>query len=166
MTRINPADCKPDEQVYYLIEGGQLTAPTAAYKEEKNKWFAAGAIDPIDDAEVTVLHRLVPEKPRFAYLATISEADLVEGLADSTGRRRRSRRRRRRPARLRLMVRDMRADDEAQRVEDALVEKTANAMRAAVHDGTSWAELSPTEAAEYRAQARAALAVFREEADQ
>ena len=177
MTHINPADCKPGEvYVVRLAHRGRthiarrrsdlVYHPWRAFLDETEGGLSAF----YSDAEVTVLHRLVPERGEDTVEDARSEAereaDMVDGLADSiehitgdpdVGIS---------PRDLRLMARDMRADAEAQAAEDALVEKTAQAMRAAVHDGYSWAELSPTEAAEYRDLARAALAVLREEADQ
>ena len=173
MTSITPADCKPGE--YYLVRRRSHTAPAmrvdySVLDEGDFRWVIAGLNGNAIDAEVTVLHRLVPERDESTVEDARSEAereaDMVDGLADSTEHITGDPDVGISPRDLRLMARDMRADAEAQAAEDVFVEKTAQAMRAAVHDGYSWAELSPTEAAEYRDLARAALAVLREEADQ
>lgn len=58
---INPADCAVDIDAYYLIKTEGCN-PTAAYKCPIG-WVGAGiGPDPINDADVTVLHRLAPDQ--------------------------------------------------------------------------------------------------------
>ena len=161
MTTINPADCKPGE--YYLVrfDGEDQVAEYLGHEWELMRAWAL-------DADVTVLHRLVPERDedtvedarseaereaeQLDYLA--AEVEHITGDPD-TGVS---------PRALRAMAAEQRADDEAQAVEDALVEKTAQAIHETNGPCPSWDQHSGTVQDAFRDQARAALAVFREDA--
>ena len=172
MTTINPADCKPNEAYEVKIGGGSCIYAVRRDYSDGVTWIALDGMPIPHGAEVTVLHRLVPE-PRAEQMEKLLDGATVVSNVPST--------------RLRFaaqVVLDLTGDDaarvsaldlqreaadahlaEAEKcAEDALVEKTAQAMHAKT-SRTLW-EDAHDERDQFRILARAALAVFRDEADQ
>ena len=174
MTTINPADCKPGP---YRVEFNDVVTDAIRIDGDDCPWVIAGhmvGIIRVNNDAVTVLHRLVPE-PRAEQMEKLLDGATVVSNVPST--------------RLRFaaqVVLDLTGDDaarvsaldlqreaadahlaEAEKcAEDALVEKTAQAIHETNGPCPSWDQHSGTVQDAFRDQARAALAVFREEADQ
>ena len=169
---INPADCNPDD-VYLVRYGGSEFVAQRVDPDDSDTWAFLGPMGGRmwgADVDVTVLHRLVPERPADITVSVRSEADELDCLADEIEQITDDVDAPVSAASLREMAAEHRADAEAQAAEDALVEKTAQAIyekvTAYLECSAPWSEVKHVNRETWLIQARAALAIFREEADQ
>ena len=174
MTHINPADCKPDDVYLINVTDTESVDNPMVGMRRKNHPLPGHPWETFRgwhrDSMVEVLHRMVPERDEATTVSVRSEADELDWLADEIEQITDDVDAPVSAASLREMAAEHRADAEAQAAEDALVEKTAQAIyekvTAYLECSAPWSEVKHVNRETWLIQARAALAIFREEADQ